>query len=141
MEPIVAKGIGSPRPFDDESMQKGCLRREGWWRKETSKSGICCGRWEIYLAMSDAEESYVQAFEEELSFRMFHRFLNEHKQYIYNKRIPNNTCLCEICELHVYFHSISSSQLILPQLQNINHVIVTLRNVCWGSVMNVMTMD
>ena len=93
------------------------------------------------LNMSDAEESYVQAFEEELSFRMFHRFLNEHKQYIYNKRIPNNTCLCEICELHVYFHSISSSQLILPQLQNINHVIVTLRNVCWGSVMNVMTMD
>ena len=50
------------------------------------------------LNMSDAEESYVQAFEEELSFRMFHRFLNEHKQYIYNKRIPHNTCLCKICE-------------------------------------------
>ena len=50
------------------------------------------------LNMSEAEESYVQAFEEKLSFRMFHRCLNEHKQYIYNKRIPNNTCLCEICE-------------------------------------------
>ena len=29
---------------------------------------------------------------------MFHRPLNEHKQYIYKKRIPRNICLCEICE-------------------------------------------
>ena len=48
--------------------------------------------------MSDAEESCVQAFDDKLSFRMLHRFLNEHKQYIYNKRILHNTCLCEICE-------------------------------------------
>ena len=50
------------------------------------------------LNMSGAEESYVQVFEDKLSFTMFHRFLNEHKQYIYNKRIPHNTCLCKICE-------------------------------------------
>ena len=50
------------------------------------------------LNMPNAEESYVQAFDDKLSFRMLHRFLNEHKQYIYNKRIPHNTCLCEICE-------------------------------------------
>ena len=48
--------------------------------------------------MLDAEESYVQAFDDKLSIRMLHRFLNEHKQYIYNKCIPHNTCLCEICE-------------------------------------------
>ena len=29
---------------------------------------------------------------------MLHPFLNEHKQYIYNKRIPHSTCFCEICE-------------------------------------------
>ena len=46
--------------------------------------------------MPDAEESYVQAFDDKLSFRMLHQFLNEHKQY--NKRIPHNTSLCEICE-------------------------------------------
>ena len=49
------------------------------------------------LNMCDAEESYAQAFDDK-SFRMLHRFINEHKQYIYNKRIPHNTCLCEICE-------------------------------------------
>ena len=42
-------------------------------------------------------------------------------------------------DLHVHFHPISLP--ILTQLQNITHVIVTLRNVCWDSVMNAMTMD
>ena len=37
------------------------------------------------LNMSNAEESYAQAFDDKLSFRMLHRLLNEHKQYIYNK--------------------------------------------------------
>ena len=100
------------------------------------------------LSMSDAEESSAQAFDDTLSFRMLHRFLNERKQYIYNKRIPQNTCLCEICEntssfvqgkLHVHHHPISLPM--VTQLQNITHVIVTLHNVCWDSVMNAMTMD
>ena len=100
------------------------------------------------LNMSDAEESYVQAFDYRLSFRMLRRFLNEEKQYIYNKRIPRNTCLCEICEntvflskgiTRVYFHLISLP--ILTQLQNITHVIVILWNVCWDSAMNAITMD
>ena len=50
------------------------------------------------LDMSHAEESYVQAFDDKLSMRMLHQFLNENKQYIYNKRIPHNTYLCQICE-------------------------------------------
>ena len=50
------------------------------------------------LNMSDAEESYVQACDVKLSVRMLHRFLNEHKQYIYNKCTPHNRYLCEICE-------------------------------------------
>ena len=99
------------------------------------------------LNMSDAEESYVQAFDYRLSFRMLHRFLNEEKQYIYNKRIPRNTCLCEFVKtqffcpkgLHVYFHLISLP--ILTQLQNITHVIVILWNVCWDSAMNAITLD
>ena len=104
---------------------------------DTSKSDI-----PNILNMSDAEESYVQAFDDKLSFRMLHRFLNEHKQYIYNKRIPHNACMCEICESTVLLSKgIPISLPILTQLQNITHVIVTLRNVCWDSVMNAMTMD
>ena len=29
---------------------------------------------------------------------MVYQFLNEHNQYIYSKRIPHNTYLCEICD-------------------------------------------
>ena len=97
---MAVKGIGSPRHLDDESKAKRIMFTSGrlMVKGDTSKSGICCDRLEIYLTFSDAEESYVQAFDDNLSFRMLHRFLNEHKQYIYNIRIPHNTCLCEICE-------------------------------------------
>ena len=99
------------------------------------------------LNMFDAEESYAQAFDDKLPFRMLHRLLNEHKQYIYNKRIPHNICLCEICENTVLlskgivrdFHPISLP--ILTQLQNITHVIVAMLNVCWDYVINAVIMD
>ena len=35
---------------------------------------------------------------DKLSIMMLHQFLNEHKQHIYSKRIPHNTCLCETFE-------------------------------------------
>ena len=50
------------------------------------------------LNMSDAEQSYLQAFDDKLPFTMLHRLLNEHNQYIYNKHIRHNTYLCEICK-------------------------------------------
>ena len=98
------------------------------------------------LNMSDAEESYAQAFDDKLSLKMLHRFLNEHKQYTTNVYHTTHACVKFVktpffCpkELHVHFHPISPP--ILTQSQNITHVIVTLRNVCWNSVMNAMTMD
>ena len=42
-------------------------------------------------------------------------------------------------ELHVHFDPISLP--IFTQLQNITHVIVTLPDKCWYSVMNAMTID
>ena len=54
---------------------------------------------EILNRNSLSEEStFVSTFDTELSFSLFYRFLKVHKQYIYNSKIPHNTCLCEICE-------------------------------------------
>ena len=43
-------------------------------------------------------DSYVDTYGEELPFSVLYRFFKEHKQYIFNKIIPHNACLCEICE-------------------------------------------
>ena len=43
-------------------------------------------------------DSYVDTYGEELPFSVLYRFLKEHKQYIFNKNIPCNACLCEICK-------------------------------------------
>ena len=54
---------------------------------------------EILNGNSLSEEStFVSTFDTELSFSLFYRFLKMHKQYIYNSKIPHNSCLCEICE-------------------------------------------
>ena len=43
-------------------------------------------------------DSYIDTYGEELPFSVLCRFLKEHKQYIFNKNIPHNVCLCEICK-------------------------------------------
>ena len=43
-------------------------------------------------------ETYEKRFGKKLQFALFYRFVKMHKEYIYNRKIPHNTCLCEICE-------------------------------------------
>ena len=92
--------IGSPLPFDDEPGKNDNVyvgKVDGERRYEQKRYLLWPMRDILnILNISDAEESYLQAFDDKLSFRILHRLLNEHKQYIYNKRIPHNTCLCEV---------------------------------------------
>ena len=44
------------------------------------------------------ESTFVSTFDTKLSFSLFYCFLKIDKQYIYNSKIPHNSCLCEICE-------------------------------------------
>ena len=44
------------------------------------------------------ERSFQQEFGCEISFSRFYEFLRSQKQYIFNKKIPQTSCLCEICE-------------------------------------------
>ena len=54
---------------------------------------------EILNGNSLSEEStFVSTFDTKLSFSLFYCFLKMDKQYIYNSKIPHNSCLCEICE-------------------------------------------
>ena len=43
-------------------------------------------------------DSLKDMFEKELSFTLFYKFIKARKQYIFNCKIPQNTCLCETCE-------------------------------------------
>ena len=43
-------------------------------------------------------ETFLSKFDKLLTFSLFYKFIKARKQYIYNIKIPQNTCLCEICE-------------------------------------------
>ena len=43
-------------------------------------------------------DSFKDMFEKELSFIIFYKFIKVRKQYIFNCKIPQNTCLCETCK-------------------------------------------
>ena len=47
---------------------------------------------------SDISVGVKDLFEKELSFTLFYQFIKAYKQYIFNSKIPRNTCLCETCE-------------------------------------------
>ena len=72
------------------SMVKKCIFRSGnflWPLRDIidmlNRSGISVG------------DSFKDIFEKELSFTLFHK---ARTQYIFNCKIPQNTCLCETCE-------------------------------------------
>ena len=48
--------------------------------------------------LNSNERSFQQEFGYEISFSRFYEFLRSQKQYIFNKKISQTSCLCEICE-------------------------------------------
>ena len=57
-------------------------------------------------------DSYVDTYGEELLFSALYRFLKKHKQYTFNKNIPQNACLCKICEKPILLSKGVSSRMI-----------------------------
>ena len=151
-EAMAVKDIGSPRHLDDESKAKRIMFTPGrlMVKGDTSKSGICCDRLEIYLTF------WTRLMQKNLTYKLLTTIClsgcsidssmnisNTYTTYVYH---TTHACVKFVktqfsCpkELHVNFHPISLP--ILTQLQNITHVTVTLRNVCWDNVMNAMTTD
>jgi len=43
-------------------------------------------------------EGFKDRFVKKLSFSLFYKFIKARKQYIFNNKIPQYTCLCEVCE-------------------------------------------
>ena len=68
-------------------------------------------------------DSYVDSYGEELPFSVLYRFLQEHKQHIFNKNVPHNACLCEICENTVLL-SKGISRIASVQIPTDSHTIV-----------------
>ena len=48
---------------------------------------------------SDSDgETFPSKFDKLSTFSLFYKLIKAHKLYIYNKEIPQNTCLCKVCE-------------------------------------------
>ena len=47
-------------------------------------------------------DTFKSNFEKKLTFRQLYDILKRNKQYIFNKKIPQWSCLCEICENAVF---------------------------------------
>ena len=48
--------------------------------------------------LNNQEDGFHVNFEEDLSFGVFYRFMKHKKQFIYQRDIPDTSCLCEVCE-------------------------------------------
>ena len=48
--------------------------------------------------LNNHEDGFQVSFEEDLSFGIFYRFIKSKKQFIYQRDIPDTSCLCEVCE-------------------------------------------
>ena len=53
-------------------------------------------------AMTESGESFQTRFSEKISFRQMYEFVKSHREFVFNKDIPQSSCLCEICENVVY---------------------------------------
>ena len=54
------------------------------------------------LVVEDGFDSFCDIFEKKLTFRQLYHFIKSRKQFVYNRDIPQASCLCEICENMVY---------------------------------------
>ena len=50
------------------------------------------------LVIQSETDDFPKIFEKELTFRQLYKFLKQHKEFVFNKDIPQASCLCEICE-------------------------------------------
>ena len=68
-------------------------------------------------------DSYVDTYGEELLFSVLYRFLKKHKQYIFNKNIPQNACLCKICEKAILLSKVVSNLVPVKILTDPNTIV------------------
>jgi len=51
-----------------------------------------------FVGLSRNESSFPEMFDKKLSFAKLYSFFKAHKQYVWNRDIPESSCLCEVCE-------------------------------------------
>ena len=52
--------------------------------------------------INEGDANFIERFSRKIKFHELYRFLKSHKEYVYNKAIPQSSCLCEICENAVF---------------------------------------
>jgi len=71
----------------------------------------------------ESTESFQQKFGYEISFSRFYEFLKGQKQYIFNHKIPQTSCLCEICENVVLLSKGINASVKLPLPSNTHSIV------------------
>ena len=79
------------------------LRREQGERTHVQKRYLLWTQRDVLGMLNGTDsnsdgETFPSEFDKLLTFSLFYKFIKARKQYIYNNRIPQNTCLCEIYE-------------------------------------------
>ena len=52
--------------------------------------------------IDDVTETFKRSFDKVLKFRQIYELTKCHREYVYNKGIPQSTCLCDICKDSIY---------------------------------------
>ena len=68
-------------------------------------------------------DDFSTIFDKNLTFRQLYKFLKEHKEFVFNKDIPQASCLCEICDNLIFLVRALSSKRTKPILSNIHSLI------------------
>ena len=68
-------------------------------------------------------DDFSTIFDKNLTFRQLYKFLKEHKEFVFNKDIPQASCLCEICENLIFLVRALSSKINKPILSNIHSLV------------------
>ena len=68
-------------------------------------------------------DDFTTIFDKKLTFRQLSKFLKKHKEFEFNKNVPQVSCLCEICENMIFLAKSMSPKLNLPIWTNIHSLV------------------
>ena len=68
-------------------------------------------------------DDFPSIFDKKLTSRQLYKFLKEHKEFMFDKDIPEASCLCEICENLIFLIKFLSPKQNLPIQTNIHSLV------------------
>ena len=77
----------------------------------------------MLIVIQSETNDFPKIFEKELTFRQLNKFPKQHKEFVFNKDIPQTSCLCEICENLTFLAKSISSKVNIPIETNVHSLV------------------